>query len=67
MHNVTYELDGDTLILKMDVSASALAAAPPSASGKTMLVATTSGAMPIPLVSGAPLSVSLNVTTKAAK
>lgn len=41
--NVKGEIKGDLLILTIDVSSAAKAAAKPSQSGKTKLVATTSG------------------------
>lgn len=65
MHNVGCTIEGTTLIPRVDLGRSAIDAAPPSASGKTRLVASTSGAMSL---AGAPngkgISVSLNVMVK---
>ena len=65
MHNVTYDVIDDKLVITVDVSATALATAPPSASGKTRLVGSTGGACPIPSVTGAAMTFSLNVMMKA--
>ena len=39
MHNVEWKIEGDKLIVTMDISQQSVAEAPPSASGKTYLVA----------------------------
>jgi hypothetical protein len=64
MHNVAYETKDGKLIVIIDVSKRAVDAAPPSSSGKTSLVATTGGAMPIPSPNGVAISFSLNVMAK---
>jgi hypothetical protein len=63
MHNVEYTIAGDKLTITVDVSKKALAAAPPSSSGKTKLVATTGGALPI-AVPGAAVTFAINVMSK---
>jgi hypothetical protein len=63
MHNVTHELKGDTLIITVDVSAKAVKAAPPSSTGKTLLVATTGGALPV-TSPHANLTMAINVMAK---
>jgi len=55
------EHKGDKVLITVDVSADALAKAQPSKSGKTRLVATTSG-----FTRCGPVSLSLNVTAPAA-
>lgn len=52
------EIKGDKLILTIDISEKALAAAKPSASGKTKVVATTGG-----FTGYGPVKVNCNVTT----
>jgi len=64
MHNVTHVVKGDILTITVDISEKTVAAAPPSATGKTCLVGTTSGTMPISGPCGKPLSFSLNVMAK---
>jgi hypothetical protein len=56
--NVQGEVKGDKLILTIDVSAKSLEAAHPSGSGKTLVVASTSGFAGF----GGPVKVSLNAT-----
>jgi hypothetical protein len=51
------EQKGDQIVITIPVDAAALAAAKPSSSGKTRLVATTNGFRRV-----GPVSVSLNVT-----
>jgi hypothetical protein len=48
MHNVEWKIEGDKLIVTMDISQQSVDDAPPSASGKTHLVASTGSAMPVP-------------------
>lgn len=63
VHNVSHEIKGDKLIITVDVGAQALKAAPPSSSGKTMLVGTTGGALPVDL-KGQSVTFALNVMAK---
>ena len=46
MHNVEWKVEGDKLIVTIDISKESVEEAPPSASGKTYLVASTGSAMP---------------------
>jgi hypothetical protein len=64
MHNVEWKIEGDKLIVTMDISKQALDEAPPSASGKTFLVASTGSAMPLPYKNAKSLSVSVNLMAK---
>lgn len=59
MTNVQHKIDGNKLILTIDISAEKLAAAEPSKSGKTKVVASTHGFTNLGNV-----GVSLNVTTR---
>ena len=43
MYGFKIKREGDELVLRIDVSAKAMAACPPSKSGKTRLLATTAG------------------------
>ena len=64
MHNVTHEVKGDKLIITVDVGAGACAAAPPSSTGKTQMVGTTGGQMPIVSPKGWTVGFALNVMAK---
>lgn len=64
MHNTQFEVTGDTLVIRIDLSAAAMAAAPASSTGKTRLLASTSGTCPVANVAGKPVSFSLNVMVK---
>lgn len=64
MHNVTSRVEGGKLLIEVDISPKAIAAGPPSSSGKTVLVGTTGGAVPIAGPAGASLSFALNVMAK---
>lgn len=64
MHNVSHRVDNGKLVIEIDVSPTALKNAPASSTGKTKLVASTSGSVAIPAPNGAPMSFSLNVMTK---
>lgn len=66
MHNVTHTVEGNTLIIRVNVGPDAINAAPPSTSGKTHLVGSTGAAVPIE-VPGCKRSVtfSANVMVKA--
>jgi hypothetical protein len=57
------KINGDKLVITIDVSADALKAAPPSASGKTRVVASSHGFANFSTPAGM-VSVSLNATTK---
>lgn len=63
MHNVSHEVKGDKLIITVDVSNHSLSTAPPSSTGKTKLVATSSGNMTVNGI-GPGLTFSLNVSSK---
>jgi hypothetical protein len=60
MENVTHKVTGDKLVIEVDLSKKALAAARPSKTGKRLLIATTAGAEPVPFP-GKTISFSLNV------
>lgn len=64
MHNVTHTIHEGKLLIQVDLSSTSLAGAPASASGKTKLVASTSGSIALPPVEGRPVSFSLNVMVK---
>jgi hypothetical protein len=64
MHNVTHKVEGTTLIIKVEVGVAALNAAPPSSSGKTMLVGTTGGQVSISSPAGWAVGFALNVMAK---
>jgi hypothetical protein len=63
VHNVSHEIKGDKLIITIDVGPQAIKAAPPSSSGKTMLVGTTGGAVAVD-VRGASVTFAINVMAK---
>jgi hypothetical protein len=65
MHNVTHKVEGDKLIITVDVGAGACAAAPSSSTGKTKLVGTTGGQLPITSPKGWAVGFALNVMAKA--
>jgi len=50
--NVTHKIEDDKLILTIDISHASLKAAPPSASGKTRLVASSGGVVPVECKAG---------------
>ena len=64
MHNVTHKVEGDKLIITVNVGADACTAAPPSSSGKTQLVGTTGGQLPITSPKGWSIGFALNVMAK---
>lgn len=64
MENVNHKVTGDKLVIEVDLSPKAMAAARPSKTGATKLLATTSGAVPIPSNNGRAISFSLNVMLK---
>jgi hypothetical protein len=64
MEAMTVKTEGDTLIITVDTSKAAIDAAPPSASGKTRLVASTHGSQAVYSPHCPGLSLSLNLTAK---
>ena len=64
MHNVECKVEGDKLIVTIDISKEAVEAAPPSASGKTYLVASTGSAMPLPSKHAKSMTLALNLMAK---
>ena len=64
MHNVTHRMENGKLIISVDVTPAALNAAPPSSSGKTMLVGTTGGQVSISSPAGWAVGFALNVMAK---
>lgn len=63
-HNVTHRVVNNTLIVEIDISPKALAAAPPSKTGKTDLVGTTGGTVKIEGKHSRELSFAINVMAK---
>lgn len=64
MSNVNTKIDGNVLHITIAVDKATLDAAQPSKSGKTKVVATTSGFLNLGLPGGKVLGLSLNATTK---
>jgi hypothetical protein len=64
MHNVSHRVDGEKLIITVDISKKAIDAAPPSSSGKTFLVGSTSGTIPVETRHCRELSFSVNIMAK---
>ena len=60
------QVEGNTLVIKVDISKSAIAAAPLSSSGKNRLVATSGGNMAVPTANGL-LKVGVNVFTNLSR
>lgn len=60
MKNVKHEIKGNQLIITVDVGSKSLEQATKSASGKTLVVASSQGNMPV----GQDLVIGLNVFTK---
>lgn len=65
MHNVKHSITGNELVIVVDLTPATIASAPFSSTGKTRLVASTSGTIPLPPVDGKPVSFSINVMSKA--
>ena len=65
MHNVIHEVVDHKLVLTIDISPAAIAAAIPSSTGKTTLIATSSGPVSFYGPAGARLSFSINVMNMA--
>lgn len=61
MHNVNHKVDGDKLVIEIDISEASQIAAPLSSTGKTKLVASSGGTVWIPSPNGRAASFSLNV------
>lgn len=65
MQNITYKITGDKLVIEVDLSKKAVEGAVPSSTGKTMLLASSQGATPLPApVGGRKCSFALNVMLK---
>jgi len=64
MHNISHKIDGDNLVITIDISARSLSAAPDSSTGKTKLVGTTGGTVAFKNKAGADLSFAVNVMAK---
>jgi hypothetical protein len=64
MHNVERKIEGDSLTVTMDISQQSVADAPPSASGKTYLVASTGSAMPVPSKHAKSMTLAINLMAK---
>jgi hypothetical protein len=64
MHNVEWKVDGDRLIVTIDISKESVEEAPASASGKTYLVASTGSAMPLPTKYAKSMTLALNLMAK---
>jgi hypothetical protein len=64
MHNVEWKVEGDKLIVTMDISKQSIEEAPASASGKTYLVASTGAAMPVPSRNAKSLTLAINLMAK---
>jgi len=64
MHNVTHRVESGKLIITVEVTPAALNAAPPSSSGKTMLVGSTGGQVSISSPAGWAVGFALNVMAK---
>ncbi len=58
------QVKGNSLVIEVDVSPATLKSAPPSASGKSRLVASTRGSTQVSLPGGGSVSVGLNVFIK---
>lgn len=64
MHNVKHEVIGDKLVIEIELNHGALASAPLSSTGKTRLLASTSGTVALPPIENHPASFSINVMVK---
>ena len=60
---IAQRIEGNTLIIELDISPEAVKAAKPSATGKTRLVASTHGVLPIATPNGM-VTLALNLMTK---
>jgi hypothetical protein len=64
MHNVTHEVKGGKLIITVDIAPKTCETAKFSSTGKTRLIGTTGGAMPIAAPQGWSVTFALNVMGK---
>jgi hypothetical protein len=64
MNGMDYKVEGDHLIITIDISKKAIDKAPPSSSGKTNLVASTSGSVAVASSHCRELKFALNVMAK---
>jgi hypothetical protein len=64
MHNVIHRMDGDKLVITIDIGSAACRAAPRSGTGRSQLVATTSGFLEAKSPPGWDVTFSLNVSAK---
>jgi len=64
MNNVETKITGDKLVITIDISKQAVEEAPASTSGKTYLVASTNGSLPLTAAHCKTLSLSLNLMAK---
>ena len=64
MHNIELKVEGDKLIVTMDISKQSIDEATPSASGKTYLVASTGSASPVPTKHAKSLTLAVNLMAK---
>ena len=64
MHNIEWKVEGDKLIVTMDISKQSIDEATPSASGKTYLVASTGSASPVPTKHAKSLTLAVNLMAK---
>jgi hypothetical protein len=64
MHNVEWKIEGDKLVVTMDISKQSIEEASPSASGKTYLVASTGSAVSVPTKNAKSLTFAINLMAK---
>jgi hypothetical protein len=62
MYNITHAVKGTKLVIEVDLSPKTLAAATPSRSGATMLVASTGGFQAATVVANKAVKFAVNVT-----
>lgn len=63
-HNIDWKVLNDKLVITIDIGKAALAKAPPSATGKTRLVASTGQAVLIPGSAASELKLQINLMAK---
>ena len=64
MQNITTELKNGKLVITIDVTAASLKAAKPSATGKTLIVASSQGNKPIEIGGGKSVTIGVNAYIK---
>jgi hypothetical protein len=64
MHNVEWKIEGNKLIVTIDILKESVEAASPSASGKTYLIASTGSAMPLPSKHAKSMTLAINLMAK---